>query len=198
MAAVALVGLLAPPMLINMASWWEIAAIIAGILLIVLEIFVIPGFGIFGVVTYSVAARKREMGIRLALGARGADVRHLVLRRALTPVLIGLVVGINVALFSARLLSGLLFGVQGNDPATFVRYSSRSSCDGWMSHARWTTASAFSNAMPSSSSAPGCPMSTGVQSSPRYGGASAGGSPRSRSQWNSAPPTAQYHAITYG
>jgi len=47
-AAGALVGLLAPPMLINMASWWEVAAIASGLLLIVLEIFVIPGFGVFG------------------------------------------------------------------------------------------------------------------------------------------------------
>lgn len=49
-AFVALALLLAPPMLIDLASWWEIAAIIAGIILIVLEIFVIPGFGIFGVI----------------------------------------------------------------------------------------------------------------------------------------------------
>jgi predicted permease len=80
----------------------------------------LAAFGIFGVVTYSVAARKREMGIRLALGARAADVRRLVLRRALTPVLIGLFVGINAALFTTRLLSGLLFGVSGNDPLTFA------------------------------------------------------------------------------
>jgi putative ABC transport system permease protein len=80
----------------------------------------LAALGIFGVVTYSVAARKREMGIRLALGARAADVRRLVLRRALTPVAIGLVIGINIALFTTRLLSGLLFGVHGNDPLTFV------------------------------------------------------------------------------
>jgi membrane-bound serine protease (ClpP class) len=49
-AAAALLGLLGPPMLINMASWWEIAAIVGGILLIVLEIFVIPGFGVFGII----------------------------------------------------------------------------------------------------------------------------------------------------
>lgn len=49
-AAVALIGLLAPPMLVGMASWWEIAAIAVGIALIAIEIFVIPGFGVFGVV----------------------------------------------------------------------------------------------------------------------------------------------------
>ena len=48
-AAGALIALLAPPLLINMANWWEIAAILAGIVLIALEIFVIPGFGVAGV-----------------------------------------------------------------------------------------------------------------------------------------------------
>ena len=80
----------------------------------------LAAFGIFGVVSYSVAARAKEMGIRLALGARGADVRRLVLRRALTPVLIGLTVGVTVALFASRLLEGLLFGVQRTDPLTYV------------------------------------------------------------------------------
>lgn len=47
-AAAALIGLLAPPMLINMANWWEVAAIVAGVGLVALEIFVLPGFGIFG------------------------------------------------------------------------------------------------------------------------------------------------------
>ena len=48
-AALALLGLLAPPALVGLANWWEIAAIAAGMLLIVLEVFVIPGFGLFGV-----------------------------------------------------------------------------------------------------------------------------------------------------
>jgi membrane-bound serine protease (ClpP class) len=56
-AIVALVGLLAPPLLINLANWWEVAAILAGIVLVVLELFVIPGFGVPGV-----------LGILLILG----------------------------------------------------------------------------------------------------------------------------------
>jgi membrane-bound serine protease (ClpP class) len=48
-AALALVGLIAPPLLINMANWWEVAAILVGIVLIALEILVIPGFGVAGV-----------------------------------------------------------------------------------------------------------------------------------------------------
>jgi predicted permease len=80
----------------------------------------LAAFGIFGVVTYMVAARSKEMGIRLALGARPAHVRHLVLRRALTPVVIGLAVGITVALFASRILSSLLFEVDRSDPWTFA------------------------------------------------------------------------------
>lgn len=80
----------------------------------------LAAFGIFGVVSYSVAARAKEMGIRLALGARAAQVRHLVLRRALAPVVIGLIVGITVALFASRLVESLLFGVQRSDPLTYV------------------------------------------------------------------------------
>ncbi|MFM9997091.1 MAG: hypothetical protein ACKVU4_14980 [Phycisphaerales bacterium] len=49
-AALALVGLIAPPMLINLANWWEVAAILTGIALVALEIFVLPGFGFFGIV----------------------------------------------------------------------------------------------------------------------------------------------------
>ncbi len=48
-AALALVGLLAPPMLVGMAGWWEVGAIIAGILLVIVEIFILPGFGIAGI-----------------------------------------------------------------------------------------------------------------------------------------------------
>jgi ABC-type antimicrobial peptide transport system permease subunit len=80
----------------------------------------LAGFGIFGVVTYTVTARRREMGIRMALGARAAHVRRLVLRRALEPVILGLVIGITAALFASRLLSGLLFGIDRADPLAYV------------------------------------------------------------------------------
>jgi len=80
----------------------------------------LAAFGIFGVVSYSVARRTRELGIRLALGAAGSDVRRLVLRRALTPVVIGLFVGSTAALLGSRLLAGLTFGVTNTDPVTFA------------------------------------------------------------------------------
>lgn len=80
----------------------------------------LAAFGIFGVVSYTVAARTREMGIRLALGARAGQVRQLVLRRAMSPVLIGLAIGMTVAAFASRLLQDLLFGIERTDPAAYV------------------------------------------------------------------------------
>jgi putative ABC transport system permease protein len=79
----------------------------------------LAAFGIFGVVSYSVAMRRKEMGIRLALGASAMDLRRLVLRRALVPVAIGLFAGLNAAILASRLVAGLLFGVERTDPLTY-------------------------------------------------------------------------------
>lgn len=76
--------------------------------------------GIFGVVSYGVARRTREIGIRLALGAQRSAVRRLVLRRALVPVLIGAAAGVVGALLGGRLLTTLIFEVSATDPLTFA------------------------------------------------------------------------------
>jgi len=76
--------------------------------------------GLFGVVSYSVQQRTREIGVRMALGARAADVRALVVRQGMTPALMGLGVGLLLAAGAVRLLRGLLYGVQPWDPLTFL------------------------------------------------------------------------------
>jgi putative ABC transport system permease protein len=81
---------------------------------------VLAAFGIFGVVSYSIETRMREMGIRAALGARAAHIRRLVLWRALGPVLAGLMAGGTVAMFASRLLSTLLFEVERADPMAYA------------------------------------------------------------------------------
>ena len=76
--------------------------------------------GIFSVVAFAVGERTREIGLRVALGAVGSEVRSLVIRQALAPVLIGALVGLGVALALGRLVGGLLYEVSGTDPLTLT------------------------------------------------------------------------------
>ena len=76
--------------------------------------------GIYGVISYSVAQRTREVGIRMALGAKTIDVLNLVVRDGLKLVLIGITVGVAGALLLTRLMTTLLFGVTATDAATYV------------------------------------------------------------------------------
>jgi putative ABC transport system permease protein len=83
----------------------------------------LAGVGIYGVVSYTVSERTREIGIRMALGARAGDVMRTVLRSSLAVTAIGLGVGLAVALLASRLMSSLLFGITVTDPATFIAVS---------------------------------------------------------------------------
>ena len=78
----------------------------------------LAGFGIYGVVSYSVAQRQKEMGIRMALGAGAAGLERMVLWQAIRPVAAGLAVGVAAALAAGRVLASLLFQVSARDPAT--------------------------------------------------------------------------------
>ncbi len=76
--------------------------------------------GIYGVLSYSITQRTQEIGIRTALGARQIDVLKLILGQSLKLILIGVVVGVAVAVGMIRLFSSLLFGVSATDPFIFV------------------------------------------------------------------------------
>jgi putative ABC transport system permease protein len=79
--------------------------------------------GIYGLISYSVALRTREIGIRLALGATRAEVIKLVVRQGMTLVALGVLIGLAGAFALTRAMSTLLFGVTASDPFTFVLVS---------------------------------------------------------------------------
>jgi putative ABC transport system permease protein len=99
---------LAQPRLIS-----QITGVFAGFALLLAAI------GIYGVMACSVAARKQEMGIRVALGARSADIVWLVVGQGMRMTLIGVAIGVAVSLALTRLLANLLFGVPATDPLVF-------------------------------------------------------------------------------
>ena len=80
----------------------------------------LASIGVYGVMAYSVSQRTRELGIRLALGATSGEVRRMVLRQGLSLTLSGIAVGTATAVFLARLVSDLLYGISAIDPLTFV------------------------------------------------------------------------------
>jgi putative ABC transport system permease protein len=87
--------------------------VFAGVALLLMVI------GLYGVIAYSVTQRTPEIGVRLALGARGGDIFKLIIGQGLKLVLLGIVLGLGGALALTRWLSSLLFGVSAHDPLTF-------------------------------------------------------------------------------
>jgi len=76
--------------------------------------------GLYGVLSYAVARRTNEIGVRMALGAQARNVLWLVLRETLFLVAIGIAIGLPVALAATRLIKGFLFGLSANDPLTIA------------------------------------------------------------------------------
>jgi putative ABC transport system permease protein len=84
----------------------------------------LSGVGLYGVVSYAVSRRRREIGMRLAIGARPAHVEWMVVRQSLVLALLGLAIGTAASLSGMRVLSGLLYGVSARDPRILVTAAS--------------------------------------------------------------------------
>jgi putative ABC transport system permease protein len=88
-------------------------------LLFALAALCLGAIGIYGVVSYSVACRTRDIGLRMALGAARGDVMRWVFAAGFRPVLFGLAAGMFTAVMIGRALRGLLYGITASDPVSF-------------------------------------------------------------------------------
>jgi predicted permease len=81
---------------------------------------ILASVGLYGVVSYGVARRMREIGIRMAVGARGVVVLAQILRETLVVAIVGIAAGVAATLYGAKVLSSFLFGLSANDPGTLI------------------------------------------------------------------------------
>lgn len=81
---------------------------------------ILAGIGWYGLLSYEVARRTRERGIRMALGAQRRELMRPVVRRGLLPALAGAVIGIGTAMAVTRLMAAILYSLRPYDPATFA------------------------------------------------------------------------------
>lgn len=111
------IGLVADGLQRQIAEPRALATVAAFLAIIALALAAV---GLYGVTAFIVGQRTQEIGLRIALGANGRDVMRLLLNDSLRPVLIGLAVGVVLALLGGRVFAGALYGVPSADPIAFV------------------------------------------------------------------------------
>jgi putative ABC transport system permease protein len=91
-----------------------LVSVFAGVALLIAVI------GIYGVLSYSVSQRTREIGVRMAIGVREGNVLQLILRQGMTVALVGIAIGLAGAFAFSRVMESLVFGIQVRDPVTYL------------------------------------------------------------------------------
>jgi predicted permease len=105
----------------NLNFWRTVSRLVAGLSgSLSLLALVLASGGVYGVVSYLVSRRRREVGIRMTLGASARDVQALIFRQTLRPVVVGVVIGVAGAAAASQILESVLFGISPFDPMTFI------------------------------------------------------------------------------
>ncbi|MGA3187626.1 MAG: ABC transporter permease [Bryobacteraceae bacterium] len=104
-------------------SFWQIRWEVSVLSAFAALALALAAVGLYGMISYQVTLRHREIGVRMAVGARPADVFRLILRQSLTSTLLGIAIGLLLAAVIARLMAKLLYGVSPTDPATYSAVS---------------------------------------------------------------------------
>src|SRR6185295_16743293 len=105
----------------NLELWRTLSRLVTAIAgLLGTLALLIASVGVYGVVSYAVSRRLREVGIRIVLGASPRSVLHMILKQALRPALAGLAIGLAGAAAVSRILQSVLFGVSPHDGIAFI------------------------------------------------------------------------------
>jgi predicted permease len=112
---------LVAPLEANLDLWRSLARVVSTLAAALgAAALVLTAIGVYGVVAYAVSQRMREIGVRIALGARSVDVAAAVLKQTMRPVVVGAAIGLVAGLGTARVLSSVLFGVSPTDPVALL------------------------------------------------------------------------------
>jgi predicted permease len=101
-------------------SYWQIRWEVSVLTAFATLALVLSAVGLYGMISYQVTLRRRELGVRMAIGAQQTDVFKLILRQGLTSTIIGIVIGLAVSALITRALAKFLYGVSTTDPATYA------------------------------------------------------------------------------
>ena len=101
-------------------SFWQVRWEVSVLSAFAALALVLSAVGLYGMIAYHVSLRRREIGVRMAIGAQASDVFRLILRQGLTSTLIGIAIGLTVSALVTRALSKFLYGVSPTDPPTYV------------------------------------------------------------------------------